>query len=225
MATIGELFLDYKHNVLNKNKDLISFKDMPRKRLYTIIVFIIVMIVIFMMIFLGINPLYLLMATSLTVMLFIFILSKDEKNMLQNYYKPYSKNKMLDFVKLLEDYNINIYDDRKINLLIEECDKSIQSRSILDSSVAYLKKVSKFFIIPILSYVVMEISGGFDAETLFILSLQLVQLIVILSALIHIIYPELKNIIDRDAKRYEMLKFDLRQLIIFRDMINPQEKE
>jgi hypothetical protein len=217
-VTISEFYLDYQLNVLKKNKGIISIKDLPKKRLITLIFFIIIMITIAILFVLNINILILISVSIGSILLFLLIMSKDENNMLEKFYKPYSKNRMNDFVKLLNKYKIDLYDDNKINLLIEECDRSIQRFSILDSAALYLKIVSKYFIIPILSYVAGKLSNGFQPDVLFRLSLQIVQIIVFITAMVYVIYPEIKSIVDRDAKRYEMLKFDLRQLLIFRDM-------
>jgi hypothetical protein len=140
---------------------------------------------------------------------------EDIKERLNKYYKPYSKKRMNELIALLRRYNI----DTSNELQLKELINLTEDEKIRNSPVSGLTKplgvISAAFV-AVLGYLgkgVLEESSQIELIKIGSVS---IALFVIISAIMYTLWPVLMWIIFRDAYKYEDLKNDIKQLIVFK---------
>lgn len=134
--------------------------------------------------------------------------------MLNNYYIPYSKERINMTIDVLKKYNINIENSDILDMLIAEAKYAQTSYDFLSQFKKSFKTLATI-IIPIVAFVAKKISE----ETTPILTLNIailaISFIILISSLIFSFIPIIKDLLYPDYNKYNKLIYDLRQIKIF----------
>ena len=214
-------FIDYKLR-LKTISERIIWPKLPLYRKISLIAMILLFLVILVALIFQNNNLILL-TSFLTFIFFIVFLAidstpKNQSFMLNQYYKPYSRQRTSMIINLLNDYNISEFDTDRISLLINQTKEAQIAHNpfspIIDPIIKLIKGVSPI-IISIISYIPQKTTSDRD------LQFTIIELSILFCAIlgIYIMFavfsPILKDLIYRDYSKYNSLIYDLNQIKIF----------
>lgn len=212
-----DFFIDYKIGLKNI-KSSIPFIQLPLyRKIAIVIIFVITTIGCILIVtqhFIATLILYLIAAVLFIPFLLIASTQKSLKQMLNNYYKPHSQERMQMMIAVLSKYNIQTTDTDVINMLIEEAKNAqIQSDYLLP-----LKKPFKTLcaiVFPIIVYVAKKYGDIASKDELLTAALAFIIIAICIFAMIMAIIPPLKELCYRDYYKYNELISDLTQIKIF----------
>ena len=161
------------------------------------------------------------------ILTFILIImdstKKNLQQMLEQHRIPYSQNRIQILLELLSIHKVDITKQETIDLLIEQA----KEEKLRCDPFALVKKPLKTLssvIIPILAFVATKYAEAITIDTLLVLALQVIIIILASTAMIFSILPIVKELIYRDATKYDELIYDLKQLKIFEYNISNYKK-
>lgn len=151
----------------------------------------------------------------LFLMMFGFsIIDSRKKNMeatLNNYYKPYSRNRMDMLKDLLNNYNIDINDKNKIDLLIEEAQNAQKQCDYL-APLKNSLKILAAIIFPIIAFIANKAEFS---EHIFRFAIYSILIILLAFPIVLTVIPLLKELFYRNYNKYDELIYDLKQIRLF----------
>ena len=162
---------------------------------------------------------YSISAIDIATLLCLAERKKEIKKMLKKYYKPYSKKRLKALKKLLKKYGIDYNDEKKINMLIDQADVTKSEYCVWKTMKHPVSVVVMHVVIPV---AVGQISRGItnmDIDSLIIRGIQLLLWIIVLFAIITPFFILIQAFFRGDAGKYDELKYDLQQIMIFGDKL------
>ena len=145
---------------------------------------------------------------------------KEKEKMLKRHYKPYSKKRMRAFLELLIDYGIDYKDEKKMHMLIEQADLAKERYSIIRGIKSPINAVSTYIIIPVIISVLNRLIENIELNQLLTQTIQWILVIFMLIGMWIAMSSMVKNMFGGDSGKYEDLKDDLQQMMIFGDMVS-----
>lgn len=218
--SFSNFFREYKIEVCSL-KSAIAMKDWPRFMKAGFIIFIVSFVLAIVLIvckkYIGGAFLYLL-AISATVVIGKMMNRKDilKKNT-EAYFKPYARIKMDKLISLLQEYNIKPNDTEKIKLLIEQSEEAKRSSNIFDDFTKAGGKWLVYIFLSVGGFVASKVADNLSMNDLITCT---IIFLIFVSSLIFIVYvglPTFADILQLDKKKYNELKLDLQQILIFYD--------
>ncbi|EFD04669.1 hypothetical protein [Peptostreptococcus anaerobius] len=213
----SDLFISYKIG-LKGIESTIPFTELPLYRKITIVIFLIGIIIsgilyIFIQNIFSFTPI----ALSL-ISLIIFAIIDSKKStlsyMLENYYIPYSKERMDMTIEVLKKYKINIENVDSLDMLITEA-KYAQAECDFLSQFKKSFKTLGSIIIPIVVSISKKISEAATLTDIINMAALEIILILLIFSLIFTFAPIIKDLFYRDYNKYTELIYDLRQVKLF----------
>ena len=215
-------FMEYKLKVLGISP-YIKFRDMDRYKLIGLgisIFSIIVGVLLFVLKKGAFGYFYGISVISMVITLLLAGRKKEREKMLNNHYKPYSEKRMRTFSKMLKDYGIDYNDEKKMSMLIEQADMAKERDSIIKGIKSPINAASTYIIIPIIMSVLNRLIENIELSLLLTETLQWILLIFMLIGMWIAMSSMVKSMFGGDSVKYEDLKYDLQQMMIFGDMIS-----
>lgn len=207
-----ELFSDYKIRCNNSSKNLLKFIV----AMVLIIVYLTSAILYFKYPKIG-APIYIVLCSILfgcsIVMALVYHTKRYQKYVLEKKYRPFSENKHAMLTALLSDYNIDYYDNKQLDNLLELCHSekvgvfSFNFRPIL-SKVIWVGFVP--FAITLFAKSAKEITAKDAAQIISLIA----SLLAICFLLYIIIYPIYYFI--SDGYNFDQFEYDIKQLKVFK---------
>lgn len=213
----SDLFISYKIG-LKGIESTIPFTELPLYRKITIVIFLIGIIIsgilyIFIQNIFSFTPI----ALSL-ISLIIFAIIDSKKStlsyMLENYYIPYSKERMDMTIEVLKKYKINIENVDSLDMLITEA-KYAQAECDFLSQFKKSFKTLGSTIIPIVVSISKKISEIATLTDIINIGALEIILILLIFSFIFSFLPIIKDLFYRDYNKYTELIYDIRQVKLF----------
>ena len=140
---------------------------------------------------------------------------KEQEKMLIKYYKPYSRKRIIALIELLRKYNINYEDIDKISLLIEQADIAKEKFDIFSKIKSSFNAVAGYVLAPLPTIILTQIIGKAEGEALYILAIQIVLVVIMIFVLGMSLKAIISELFGKENIKYEDLKNDLQQIVIF----------
>ena len=224
-----DFFIEYKTS-LKEIPKYIPWVKLPLYRKIGIVALFICFAVVILLFIIQKDTMALLALALSIIFLSIFLCfdsaPKRQSQMIENFYKPYSKKRIEMVIKLLNVYNIEQSNASHIDSLIT-CAKNAQSEMNPFSPMKKTLKLLWIVIFPILAYVMKKVADKTPVESLVVVSLQLIAIIICTFAIFYALFPLLRNLFYSDYDKYEDLIYDLNQVKIFQKSnatFNPVKK-
>lgn len=218
----SDFFIEYKLKVLGISP-YIKFRDMDKYKLIGLgisIFSITIGAILFVLKKGAFGYFYAVSVISMVITLLLAGRKKEKEKMLNNHYKPYSRKRMRAFSELLNDYGVNYKDEKKMSMLIEQADLAKERYSILKGIKSPINAVSTYIIIPIIISVLNRLIENIELNLLLTETIQWILLIFMLIGMWIAMSSMVKSMFGGDSAKYEDLKYDLQQMMIFGDMIS-----
>ena len=218
----SDFFIEYKLKVLGISP-YIKFRDMDKYKLIGLgisIFSITIGAILFVLKKDAFGYFYAVSVISMVITLLLAGRKKEKEKMLNNHYKPYSRKRMRAFSELLNDYGVNYKDEKKMSMLIEQADLAKERYSILKGIKSPINAVSTYIIIPIIISVLNRLIENIELNLLLTETIQWILLIFMLIGMWIAMSSMVKSMFGGDSAKYEDLKYDLQQMMIFGDMIS-----
>jgi len=218
----SDFFMEYKLKVLGISP-YIKFRDMDRYKLIGLgisIFSITIGVLLFVLKKGAFGYFYGISVISMVITLLLAGRKKEREKMLNKHYKPYSEKRMRTFSKMLKDYGIDYNDEKKMSMLIEQADLAKERYSIIKGIKSPINAASTYIIIPIIISVLNRLIENIELSSLLTETLQWILLIFMLIAMWIAMSSMVKSMFGGDSAKYEDLKYDLQQMMIFGDMIS-----
>lgn len=209
-----DFFIEYKIGLKNI-KGGITHPQLPLyRKIFLILLFsLTILFIIFALLNNAIGAFIILFIIFL--MMFGFsIVDSRKKNMeatLNNYYKPYSRKRMDMLKDLLHNYNIDVNDKDKIDLLIEEAQNAQKQCDYL-APLKNSLKILAAIIVPIIAFIANKAEFS---EDLFRFAINSIVLIILAFPLVFAVTPFLKELFYKNYNKYDELINDLKQIKLF----------
>lgn len=216
-----DFFIEYKLKVLSIDAR-VKFKDIAKYKWIGMAISIIAMIFGLVFIFIDSEYLGIFYVVSLTSLFVTFRLSerkKEQMYMLTNYYKPYSQRRLQAFGALLKEYGIHYKDTDKLKMLIEQAELARNKYSVVKGIKSPISATCTYIIIPILLAVVNRFVADLELEVLLVQTVYWGMIVVMLLAMWLAMGSLIKSMFAGDAGKYEDLKDDIQQIMLFGDKI------
>lgn len=168
---------------------------------------------------------YAISAISMILTLALAGRKKEREKMLNCHYKPYSKKRMSAFLELLDDYGVDYKDEKKMNMLIEQADLAKERYSIIKGIKSPISAVSTYIVIPIIISVLNRLIENIELNQLLTQTIQWILVLFMLIGMGIAMVSMIKSMFRGDSGKYDDLKYDLQQMMIFGDMISKREFE
>lgn len=220
-----DFFIDYKIRIRDV-RSTIPWKDMPRYRQYFLSAFMVLSVVLCaIQVFWKqqVLPTFICLGV-MAIVLGIFVAmdskKKNQLHLLENHYSKVSRQRMQIVHDVMEKYDIDWTDDKKIDLLIEQAKKEKQMNDPF-TDLMRAGKLLVSLVVPITAYSFKQILDN-NSET--VTDNTYVQIIVTIFIIgvfavtfVYAVFPIIKMGLYRDGVRYDELVNDLEQLKIFGD--------
>ena len=216
----SDFFLSYKIR-LKSIKSFIPLVKLPTYRKILALLFLIltILLIIFRVLNFEIGR-WIVSVLEVIAGIIFLIMDATKKNlsvMLENHYKPYSKERMKLIRELFNEYHLDSNDNSTIDLLISES----ETEKIACDFLLPLQKPLKALmglIIPIVAFVAKKFAESYeDVNNLLKLSVETIIIVICIFSMGLALGPAIKGILYRDYNKYSELIYDLRQLKIFKD--------
>lgn len=165
---------------------------------------------------------YTISMVSILVIIVLVQRKKERENMLNNHYKPYSRVRMRAFSELLKEYGIDYNDEKKMNMLIEQAEVAKNRRSVTLGIKSPINATFTYVCSPVITTILNRIVDSIEIDELLGQAIQggliFLTIILLLIAMISIG----TSIFGGDSDKYEDLKYDLQQMMIFGDTTGAQ---
>lgn len=217
-----DFFIEYKLKVLGISP-YIKFRDMDKYKLIGLgisIFSITIGVILFGLSKDAFGYFYAISAISMIITLLLAGRKKEKEKMLNCHYKPYSKKRMRAFLELLIDYGIDYKDEKKMHMLIEQADLAKERYSIIRGIKSPINAVSTYIIIPVIISVLNRLIENVELSQLVTQTIQWILVIFMLIGMWIAMSSMVKNMFGGDSGKYEDLKDDLQQMMIFGDMVS-----
>lgn len=168
---------------------------------------------------------YAISAISMILTLALAGRKREREKMLNCHYKPYSKKRMSAFLELLDDYGVDYKDEKKMNMLIEQADLAKERYSIIKGIKSPISAVSTYIVIPIIISVLNRLIENIELNQLLTQTIQWILVLFMLIGMGIAMVSIIKSMFRGDSGKYDDLKYDLQQMMIFGDMISKREFE
>ena len=213
-------FYDFyiRYKILSKELKNEERHNLPRHRI--ILLILIAVLTVFSFIFIiSSNPIWFGIMIFLMVLSCIIIYIYENRinimeNMLNTYYKPYSKNRVNKFLDLLREYNINPEDTEKLDLLIAEAVESQKDYDYFNSLTNTIKFIFSV-IISMIAFIAGILKDNISGNKMLSLTLMALIFVVVLYFALITLKTVIKDIFYLDYNYHSDLIKDLRQLKIF----------
>ena len=219
-----DFFIEYKLGLREISK-YIKWSKLP---LYRKICIVLMFICLSMFILFAVLRKYIilfLIGILYFILLIVFLLldstRKKRLKMLNNHYKPYSRNRITMVINLLNKYNISQFDTERIDLLINEAHRT---KILMDPFLPIIKpfKALCTIVIPISAYVAQKIADKSSIESLISVSIEMICIIICIFVALYALFILIKDLLYRDCSKYDDLINDLYQVKIFQSNNNFQ---
>ena len=200
----SDFFIEYKLKVLGISP-YIKFRDMDKYKLIGLGISIFSITIGAILFVLKKGAFGYFYAVSVISMVITLLLAGRKKE----------KEKML-----LNDYGVNYKDEKKMSMLIEQADLAKERYSILKGIKSPINAVSTYIIIPIIISVLNRLIENIELNLLLTETIQWILFIFMLIGMWIAMSSMVKSMFGGDSAKYEDLKYDLQQMMIFGDMIS-----
>lgn len=217
-----DFFLEYKLEVLAISP-YIKIRDMEKYKLVGLGISILAMIVGVILSLLDRKMggfFYLVAVISIVITLILAGRKKEKHRMLNEHYIPYSTRRMREFYKLLKKYGIDYNDEKKMNMLIEQVDLVKNRYCIIKGINSPTSAVCTYILIPVLITILNRFVDSIEINELLSQSIQWGLIVLMVFVMWIAMSSLIKSIFSGESTKYEDLKDDLQQMMIFGDMIS-----
>ena len=218
-----DFFAEYKIRMKGM-KSTINLKEQPRYRLVLFGLFIIFIVLTAVLELLELFlPALLANLSAWTFIVSIFLVvvmaridSKEEnvERMLKEHYKPYSERRMMELIKLLREYHVEITETEKLDLLIHEACKNKEKYAPW-AEIQMSWRVTGAVALPLASIIFKKIVESFNTTDYTMLIITAATLVFCIYAIVFVMFAIFKDFIYSDGKFYDSLVDDINQLKIF----------
>lgn len=217
-----DFFIEYKLKVLGISS-YIKFRDMDKYKLVGLgisIFSITIGVLLYLLSKSVFGYFYAISAISMIITLALAGRKKEREKMLNCHYKPYSKKRMRAFLELLSDYGVDYNDEKKMNMLIEQADLAKERYSIIKGIKSPISAVSTYIVIPIIISVLNRLIENIELNQLVTQTIQWILVLFMIIGMGIAMVSMVKSMFRGDSGKYDDLKYDLQQMMIFGDMIS-----
>jgi len=212
-----DFFIEYVIG-LKKTKSLIPWTKLPfYRKIFVIITFIASAITII----LGLLQISIGASIGIGIIFLLFLVftiidasKRNLREMLDNHYTIYSRDRMLMLKDVFSKYELDISDEKIIDLLIDQAEKAKVKNDPILPIIKPIKTLGAI-IIPIVIYVAKKITETSTQDDLIYVSLLSIAIILCIASILFALRPIIRDIVYRDYNKYGELIYDLNQLKIF----------
>lgn len=217
-----DFFIEYKLKVLGISS-YIKFRDMDKYKLVGLgnsIFSITIGVILYLLSKSAYGYFYAISAIGMIITLALAGRKKEREKMLNCHYKPYSMKRMRAFLELLGDYGVDYNDEKKMNMLIEQADLAKERYSIIKGIKSPISAVSTYIVIPIIISVLNRLIENIELNQLLTQTIQWILVLFMIIGMGIAMVSMVKSMFRGDSGKYDDLKYDLQQMMIFGDMIS-----
>lgn len=221
----SDFFNEYKLKVLSISP-YIKFRDMAKYKLIGLGIALFTMgvgVILFLLHNSISGYFYVISVISMIITVLLAERKKERLFMLENHYKLYSKKRMKEFSQLLINYGIDYKDEKKMYLLIEQAELAKNRHGIIKEIKSPFYAICTYIIIPILISVLNRLVEDIEVSELLTQTIQWGLIICMLLGMWLAMSSLIKSIFGGESEKYEDLKYDLQQMIIFGDIISTHQ--
>lgn len=212
-----DFFLEYKLKVLSISP-YIKWKDMEKYKLFGLGIYLLLTVGGLISFLFNLNLaiiLFLLATVSILITVLLAERKEEKQRMLEKHFKPYSRERMRALFKLLKEYGIDYRDEKKMNMLIEQADLASGKNCLFKGIKPSVKYACTSFLVPVLIVALDHSMDGMKIDQLWNQIIQWGFVIVIFVILAISLGSLITFFLGGDSRKYEDLKYDLQQAMIF----------
>ena len=215
-----DFFIDYKIGIKDIDK-YIKYKELPfyRKIFVTIAYIAILLLIIFLITLKRDKIIYLPLFVSIIFfsLLIIFnFVDSSKKNMIKmnEYYTKRSQQRINVLREVLREYKVDFNDVNKIEMLMEQA-KIEQKRNSLFLGIEKPMKILYLIIVPVIVFVAKEVAKVSNIYTITMAVSVIIIVSVCVVSMFYSLKPLMYFLFYRDYEKYNILIYDLKQMILF----------